>query len=215
MPTPGYGSSMWRMRQMPTRGGSILQAQLLMAVTLVLAGWSRTLLALERVGGQTGAETSEAAQMDHVLGWASYQVGDMARAKCHFQAHVGSVPTADDSWFGLGEVAIEENRLRDAESALRRAFDLAGDGLAGRPMRTKALVRLGDVSVLGERFAEAVDLFEEALVLRPEQHEVWSKLASTYERVGRERDAAAARDRAAALRSVSGAPVSYELRVQG
>lgn len=143
----------------------------------------------------TGQRFPERAQVDHFLGWANYYLGDLPKAKTHFQAHVGAVPTADDSWFGLGVVALEENRLGDAESALERAMDLAGDGLPGRPMRAKALVRLGDVAMLRDRFADAASLYEEALELRPDQREVWTKLARAYERSGRPDDARSAEQR--------------------
>lgn len=166
-------------------------------------GEARELLDAAQSSGQP---FPEAGQVDHFLGWANYYLGELVLAKRHFQSHVGRVPTADDSWFGLGAVAIEENRLSDAESALQRALDLAGDGLPGRPMRAKALVRLGDVALLRDRFADAVDLYEDALSLRPDQHEVWSKLARAYERVDRPNDAAAAHDRAARLRSAPHAP---------
>ncbi len=147
----------------------------------------------------SGQQFPEARQVDHFLGWANYYLGDLTLAKRHFQSHVGAVPTADDSWFGLGVVAIEESRLGDAESALQRALDLAGDGLPGRPMRAKALVRLGDVAVLRDRFVDAVDLYEESISIRPDQQEVWTKLARAYERVDRAADAAAAHDRAQRL----------------
>ena len=155
---------------------------------------------------KSGQAFPEARQVDHFLGWANYYLGELALAKGHFQAHVGAVPTADDSWFGLGVVAIEESRLGDAESALQRALDLAGDGLPGRPMRAKALVRLGDVAAMRDRFADAVDLYEEAVSLRPDQPEVWTKLARAYERIDRAADAATARARAEQATGAQAAP---------
>ena len=157
---------------------------------------ARDLLVAAQASGQP---FPEARQTDHFLGWANYYLGDLALAKRHFQSHVGAMPTADDSWFGLGVVAIEESRLGDAEGALQRALDLAGDGVPGRPMRAKTLVRLGDVAVLRDRFADAVDLYEEAVSLRPDQPEVWTKLARAYERTNRADDASAARARADAM----------------
>ena len=155
---------------------------------------------------QSGQPFPESRQVDHFLGWANYYLGDLALAKRHFQAHVGSVPTADDSWFGLGVVAIEESRLGDAESALQRALDLAGDGLPGRPTRAKVLVRLGDVAVMRDRFADAVDLYEEALSIRNDQPEVWTKIARAYERVDRAADAASAHARAESLGAPAATP---------
>ena len=166
---------------------------------------ARDLLVAAQSSGQA---FPEARQVDHFLGWSNYYLGDLALAKRHFQAHVGSVPTADDSWFGLGVVAIEESRLGDAESALQRALDLAGDGLPGRPTRAKVLVRLGDVALLRDRFADAVDLYEEALSIRPDQHEVWTKVSRAYERVDRAADAAAARERAERLVAPAPAPAN-------
>lgn len=155
---------------------------------------------------QSGQSFPEARQVDHFLGWTNYYLGDLTLAKRHFQAHVGAVPTADDSWFGLGVVAMEESRLGDAESALQRALDLAGDGLPGRPTRAKVLVRLGDVALMRDRFADAVDLYEEALSIRNDQPEVWTKIARAYERVDRAADAAAARERADRMVEAAGTP---------
>lgn len=136
---------------------------------------------------------AERKQVDHFLGWSCYYLGDLEAAKRHFQSHVGANPTADDSYFGLGVIAIDEDRVGDAEIALGRAIELIGEHPVRSRDRAKALARLGDVAIRKDKREEALALYEEAAQLWPEHYEVWGKLARVYDASGRSADGETAR----------------------
>ncbi len=136
---------------------------------------------------------AERKQVDHFLGWSCYYLGDLEASKRFFQSHVGANPTADDSYFGLGVIAIDEDRTGDAELALERAIELIGQHPARNRDRAKALARLGDVALRREKVQDALALYEEASQLWPDHYEVWGKLARVYDASGRGIDAENAR----------------------
>lgn len=146
----------------------------------------------------------ERIQVDHFLGWTCYYLGDLESSKRHFQSHVGAVPTADDSYFGLGVVAIDEDRIADAEVALQRALELIGTNSQRLRDRSKALARLGDLELRREHADEALAFYEESALLWPEHYEVWGKLARMYESLNRPSDADQARTKQQAVMQRSG-----------
>lgn len=136
----------------------------------------------------------ERRQVDHFLGWSCYYLGDLDAAKAHFQAHVGAVPTAADSYYGLGVIAIDEDRISDAQSALDRSLELLPQGPRSAGDRSKALARLGDIAVRREDLPLALDLFTQAASLHPDHYEVWGKLARVLDSMGKPAEAHAARE---------------------
>ncbi len=128
-------------------------------------------------------------QVDHFLGWACFYLGDLESSKRYFQSHVGSMPTADDSYYGLAVIAIEEDRISDAQVALERAMELIGTAPARNKDRAKMLARLGDIELRREKTVEALALYEEAVTLWPDHYEVWGKLARVYDTLNRTTDA--------------------------
>ncbi len=136
---------------------------------------------------------AERKQVDHFLGWCCYYLGELEASKRHFQSHVGANATADDSYFGLGVIAIDEDRMGDAELALERAIELIGLHPARSRDRAKALARLGDVAVRRDKPQDALTLYEEAAQLWPDHYEVWGKLARVYDASGRGVEAEQAR----------------------
>ncbi len=132
-------------------------------------------------------------QVDHFLGWTCFYLGDLESAKRYFQSHVGAMPTADDSYYGLAVIAIEEDRLSDAQVALERAMELIGTAPDRNKDRAKVLARLGDLEIRREKTAEALALYEEAATLWPDHYEVWGKLARVFDTLNRPADAVQAR----------------------
>jgi len=132
-------------------------------------------------------------QVDHFLGWTCFYLGDLESAKRHFQSHVGAMPTADDSYYGLAVIAIEEDRMSDAQVALERAMELIGTAPDRNKDRAKVLARLGDVELRREKTSEALALYEEAAALWPDHYEIWGKLARVYDTLNRPTDAEQAR----------------------
>ena len=128
-------------------------------------------------------------QVDHFLGWTCFYLGDLESAKRHFQSHVGAMPTADDSYYGLAVIAIEEDRMSDAQVALERAMELIGTAPDRNKDRAKVLARLGDVDLRREKTSEALELYEEAATLWPDHYEIWGKLARVYDTLNRPTDA--------------------------
>lgn len=147
---------------------------------------------------QGGAQDAfpERAHVAHFLGWARYYTGDLDGARGAFTAHVAVVPDASDSWYGLGIVELDEDRLDAAREALAQA--LAVLPMAERPDearsrdRGKILARQGDLALREDRLADAAALYQRALRAWPDHYEVWAKAARCYDRLG---DSAAA-DRA-------------------
>lgn len=165
-------------------------------------GEARTLLESSLSRRQDFAQRK---QVDHFLGWTCYYLGDLDGAKSHFQAHVGAVPEAADSYYGLGVIALDEDRLADAQAALDRSIALLPEGAAGARDRSKALARLGDIAQRRDDLPQAIDLFAQATALWPDHYEVWGKLARALDASGKPDEANAAREaHDAALARVNG-----------
>lgn len=149
----------------------------------------------------------DAVQVDHFLGWTCYYLGDLDAAKRAFQSHVRNVPTAADSYFGLGVIAIDEDRIADARSALERSIELLPPAPQGNRDRSKALARLGDCAMARDETEAALAHYEEAASLWPDHYEIWGKLARVYEFANRPEDAARSRsEQEAAMKRVGRSP---------
>jgi len=129
----------------------------------------------------------------HFLGWCCYHLGELELAREAFEAHVASVPNEPDSTFGLGLIALDEDRLDDADRLLALAlkgFTTPKD----RPTdRARVLVRMADVALRRDDVAGAEALLRRSVEASAVQHETWSKLARVYDRLGRASEADAAR----------------------
>lgn len=132
-------------------------------------------------------------QVDHFLAWACYYLGDLEAAKRCFQSHIQAVPEADDSYYGLGLIALDEDRTTDAQVAFERSMELIGTDARRARDRAKALARLGDLDIRRDQVDRALALYEESSRIWPDHYEVWGKLARVYESMNRPQDAVAAR----------------------
>ena len=151
-------------------------------------------------------------QVDHFLGWTCFYVGDLESAKRYFQSHVGAVPTADDSYYGLAVIAIDEDRISDAQVALERAMDLIGANPARKQDRAKVLARLGDIELRRDKVDQALSLYEEASEIWPDHYEVWGKLSRVYDSLNRPLDAEHARaQQKSAMQRIGRAPLQESL----
>lgn len=148
----------------------------------------------------------------HFLGWACYHLGELTGAKEAFEAHLALVPNEPDSTFGLGLVALAEDRLDDADAL----FDAALKGFVGRngaksSDEAKVLVRQSDVAVRRGELEKAQELLLRAVRLNTVQYESWAKLARVAERLGKTYDAEVARAQADRILKARGArPVDEE-----
>lgn len=135
-------------------------------------------------------------ELDHlfyVQGWCAYNLGDLPGARTAFEEHLRRVPGEADSVFGLGVIALDEDRLSDAERLLGQAIAMqAEDAQAGREV-AKAHARMADVHLRRDNLAEARQSLRRALELYPDHYEAWAKMARVLERQGLIEEAAAAR----------------------
>lgn len=151
---------------------------------------AKPLLVRARRSTQAFPEQRHAA---HFLGWCCYHLGELELAREAFEAHVASVPNEPDSTFGLGLIALDEDRLDDAD----RFFALALEGFTtprDRPTdRARVLVRMADLALRRDDVVGAEALLRRSVEASAVQHETWSKLARVYDRLGRASEADAAR----------------------
>lgn len=151
---------------------------------------ARTFLERARDSSQDFPERRHAA---HFLGWACYHLGELECARAAFETHLKAVPKEPDSTFGLGLVALSDDRLDDAQ----RLFD---ESLAGftepraRPAdQARVLVRMSDLALRRDDAVLAEQLLERAVKASPTQHEAWAKLARVYDRLDKPQKADASR----------------------
>ncbi|MFM7260655.1 MAG: tetratricopeptide repeat protein [bacterium] len=151
---------------------------------------AKPLLSRARRSSQAFPEQRHAA---HFLGWCCYHLGELELAREAFEVHVASVPNEPDSTFGLGLIALDEDRLDDAD----RLFALALEGFTSpkdRPTdRARVLVRMADLALRRDDVTGAEALLRRSVAASAVQHETWSKLARVYDRLGRTSEADAAR----------------------
>jgi tetratricopeptide (TPR) repeat protein len=130
----------------------------------------------------------------HFLGWCCYHLGDLESSRAAFEQHAKDVPDEPDTQFGLGLVALGEDRLDDAERLLNSSLD----GFSAPPKpdavgQARALTRLSDVAMRRGKVESAEQLLERAVKASAVQHETWSKLARVRDRLGKAKEADAAR----------------------
>lgn len=142
----------------------------------------------------------------YFMGWARYNLGELDAARAAFEKHLTFDPVAADSHFGLGLVALDEDRLDDAERRFRRAIELHGETPGTEQDRSKARARLADVLIArGDHDAARVELVQSTM-LYPDHYEAWLKLSRVLARLGDEEAADNARRMGEAARErVTGA----------
>lgn len=186
------------------------QAKFLLGVVFLKTQRAARALPLLEASLASGQSFQGRSHIEHFIGWANYQVGELDAAKRAFQSHVAAVPTADDSYYGLAVIALDEDRTADAQQALERALELVGSSPRRVRDRAKILARLGDIEFRADRIEPAVSLFEESLDLYADHVEVWGKLARALDRLGRVEAADAARAQQAAAQARFDARASWK-----
>ncbi len=141
----------------------------------------------------TNASFPEVDSVFYLLAWSAYYLGDLSLAQDAFSEHLRRVPTEADSVYGLGIIALDEDRLDDAERLLRQSQ--AMQGVDPRSVRevAKAHARLGDVFLRRGDLHEAERQLQSAVRLYPDHYEAWAKLSRVMDRLNRPADAQAAR----------------------
>jgi tetratricopeptide (TPR) repeat protein len=127
-------------------------------------------------------------------GFALQNLGRLDEARRELEAFVEQAPPDPEAHFGLGLVAIEQDRPADAQREIERAIALARPPATDARDLARYHARLADVQLRLERLPAARASLEASIALVPDHFEVWHKLARVLRRQG---DAAGA-DRAQA-----------------
>jgi len=131
----------------------------------------------------------EKGHLPHFLGWCCYYTGDAAAAQHYFEIHAANWPNFDDTFYGLGVIALDDDRVGDAEEAFSNALRIQQAQPDDRRAIAKTTARLGDVAMRQDRPAVAMERYERAVELWPDHYEAWARLVRLYHREGREEDA--------------------------
>lgn len=129
----------------------------------------------------------------HFLGWCTYHLGELDESRAAFERHLRDVPGEPDSTFGLGVIALSEDRLDDAERFFRAALDGFTKPAAKPADQSRVLVRMSDLALRRDQPIEAEALLDRAAQANPLQPETWAKLARVRDRLGQHAKADAAR----------------------
>ncbi len=140
----------------------------------------------------------------HFQGWALYHLGRLDAAEEAFEKHVTAQPDVVDTWFGLGLVALDEDRLDDAENALREAMRLGVGNPRKRRSVSKARTRLADVLVRRGRLEDARRELVIATSEWPDNASAHYKLSRVLARLGDAAGSARALDEHRRLRARGG-----------
>lgn len=120
----------------------------------------------------------------HFLGWCLYYLGDMAGSRAAFERHLEFAPDEGDSHFALGLIALDEDRLDDAERRFRTAIELQRDNPGRRRDVSKAHARLADVYIRRDQVQEAKAELLLATELWPQHYTAFYKLSRVLNRLG-------------------------------
>ncbi len=120
----------------------------------------------------------------HFHGWCLYYLGDMPGARAAFERHLGLMPGEGDSHFGLGLIAVDDDRLDDARRRFLKAIELQ----EGNPKRqrdvSKAHARLADVHIRRGESQQARAELQRATELWPQHYAAFYKLSRVLNRLG-------------------------------
>ncbi|MBX3354899.1 MAG: tetratricopeptide repeat protein [Phycisphaeraceae bacterium] len=149
-------------------------------------GQARELLERAMLSSQPYPERGHVA---HFLGWCCYYTGDLASARHYFEIHASHWPNFDDTHYGLGVIALDEDRIVDAEESFKTALRLQQMQPDDIRSQAKTVARLGDVALRQDQIEVAIGRYESAVRLWSDHYEAWARLARLYHREGREEDA--------------------------
>lgn len=124
-------------------------------------------------------------------GFALFNLGRLDAAQQAFEKYLAFDVGEAEAHFGLGIVALEQDRTADAERSFERAIELARGGseatslpAAARRDVARYEARLADVYLRRNELAPARVALEQAVLLWPEFFEPWHKLATVLRRLG-------------------------------
>lgn len=124
-------------------------------------------------------------------GFTLFNLGQLDEAARAFESYLAHGPEDSEAVFGLGLVALEQDRVDDAERSFRRAIALAearGMGpvvsAGAREDLARYHARLADVHLRRDDLSGARADLERSVELWPAHFEPWHKLALVLRRLG-------------------------------
>jgi tetratricopeptide (TPR) repeat protein len=124
-------------------------------------------------------------------GFTLFNLGRLDEARKAFETYLASGPEDPEAVFGLGLVALEQDRVDDAEQAFVRAIATAQGREVGpvlsaglREDLSRYQARLADVHLRRGDLQKARADLERSVELWPEHFEPWHKLALVLRRLG-------------------------------
>jgi tetratricopeptide (TPR) repeat protein len=135
-------------------------------------------------------------------GFTLFNLGRLDEAKQALESYLSHMPDEAEAVFGLGLVALEQDRIDDAEKSFKRAIAIA----ESKPRTGKKAAsldedlaryqaRLGDAYLRRDDLPDARAAFERSVALWPAHGEPWHKLACVLQRLGDTAGAEAAQAR--------------------
>ena len=126
------------------------------------------------------------------LGFVYLELGKLSQSQEIFQRLLTVNSSSGDAHFGLAAVAMQENRYQDAIQEYQTASRLEPDLQGVQYEEGRALVKLG-------RIDEAIGAFKKELEIDGDDYDTEIALADIYATRGMTKEAAEAREKAAAL----------------
>lgn len=149
----------------------------------------------------------------YFYGYCLFNLGRLEEADAALATYLRWRPDEPDAIFGQGLVAIEADRVDDAERLILRAIELTeakrrqGDTSAGlKKDAARYQSRLADVYLRRDDLVQAKKSLERAIELWPEFFESWNKLHKVQTRLG---------DTAAAEKALAKYQELFERRTKG
>ena len=134
----------------------------------------------------------------YFYGFALFNLGRFDEAERAFATYLAAKPDKADAIFGRGLVALEQDRVDDAQRYISRAIEIVDAQRAGRKDDAEARkdsaryhARLADVYLRRDDLVHARAALETSVALWPDFFECWNKLYEVLSRLG-ENDAAQA-----------------------
>lgn len=153
--------------------------------------------ALEAWFEQDPGRLQVAVALDHLrAGRKDEAISTLRKALRENPDNVDALHTLAQTYWG------NEERVSDIEALLRRATDLA-------PGLVAAWIMLGQLLHQADRPEEAIECYQRAAELDPDNPSVWSGLGADYAQIGDMEKSAAAYARSVALQSSPGIHMSY------
>jgi tetratricopeptide (TPR) repeat protein len=128
----------------------------------------------------------------YYYGWCLYYLGELPEARAAFDQHLLLDPGVGDSYFALGLIDFEEDKLDDAEQRFLKSIELQKGDARRTADVAKAHARLADVHIRRADWAKAKHELLLCTQMHPDHYIAFFKLHTVLNRLGEPEAAATA-----------------------